>query len=125
MEWLKKIIPKLSKGKLLKLLALLLDVGVPLAVTLSYFPLWVERSSTSTVSGVSLVLLFFCILPFVHRIKEWLKSPSVPVLWCIILAIMVLMRSIIDEMVVVCFFGAASNALGAVIHRVGESLDKE
>ena len=76
-------------------------------------------------SGVSLVLLFFCSLPFFHRIKEWLKSPSVPVLWCVVLVIMVLMRSIIDEMVVVCFFGAASNALGAVIHRVGESLDKE
>lgn len=119
------MIPKLSKGRLLKLLALLLDVGVPLVVTLSYFPLWVERSSASTVSGVSLVLLFFCCIPFIHRIREWFKAPSVPVLWCIILAFMVLLRSIIDEMVVVCFFGAAANALGAVIHRVGESLDKE
>ena len=44
------------KGKLIKGGALTLDVGVPLAVTLSYFPLWVEKSAETRqeVAAVSL-----------------------------------------------------------------------
>lgn len=119
------MIPKLNKGKILKLLALLIDVGIPIAVTMSQFPVWVDKSASATVSGLFITLAMLCCVPFYRRIKEWLKAPSAPVMWAIIFALSVAMKSIIAEIVVVCMWGMIANIIGALIHKVGESLDKE
>lgn len=119
------MIPKLNKGQLLKLIALLIDVCIPFAVTVSHFPVWVEKSASATMSGLFLVFAFLACVPFFRRIKEWLKSPSAPVMWCVFFVVSIALRNIINEIVVVCLWGTVANVAGAFIHKVGESLDKE
>jgi len=117
-----------AKGNILKGVAIGIDVSVPLAATFSQFPVWVERSSSATISGLFLVFAFFSILPFIKQIRNWLKSPSVEIFWLIAFVLFVALRSIIEEMVIICFFGAISNSLGAVLYRFGKKMadnDKE
>ena len=65
-----------TKGKVIKGAAVTLDVAAPLIATLSQFPVWVERSSEATVSGLFLIFALLSILPFLKVIKEYFKSPS-------------------------------------------------
>lgn len=113
-----------KRGWLLKKFALVIDVGVPLLVTCSQFPIWVERSSEATVSGLFLLFAIISCVPFIRRIKEFLKAPSAPVVWGILFLFVYAMRSIIDEVFIVTFFGMASNFLGALIHKLGCIVEK-
>ena len=108
-----------TKGNIIKAGAVLLDVTVPLAATLTQFPIWVEKSSEATISGLFLVFALLSCIPFIKQIKEFFKSPSVWVLWVVLLVLFVCLRNIIDEMVVVCFFGAVSNLVGSGIYKIG------
>lgn len=108
-----------TKGTILKASAITLDVGGPLAATLSQFPIWVDRSSSATVSGLFLILAFLSALPFWRQIKAWIKSPSVPVLWLVLTIFFVALRNIVDEMLIVCVVGAISNCIGAGVYKCG------
>lgn len=111
-----------TKGNILKSIAIGIDVCVPLVATLTQFPLWIEKSSEATVSGLFLLFAFLSCLPFVKQIKEFLRSPSVWMIWVVLLALFVCLQNIIDEMVVVCFFGAIANVAGAGLYKIGEKL---
>ena len=52
-----------TKGNILKAIAVTIDVSVPLAATLTQFPLWVEKSSEATMSGLFLIFAFLSCLP--------------------------------------------------------------
>ncbi|MBR6560532.1 MAG: hypothetical protein IKT75_05190 [Alistipes sp.] len=39
--------------------------------------------------------------------------------WVVLLVLFVCLRNIIDEMVVVCFFGTIANVIGAGIYKLG------
>jgi phosphatidylserine synthase len=114
-----------TKGNIIKAGAVLLDVTVPLAATLTQFPIWVEKSSEATMSGLFLVFALLSCIPFIKQIKEFFKSPSVWVLWVVLLVLFVCLRYIIDEMVVVCFFGALSNFVGAGLYKLGDIVSKK
>lgn len=109
-----------TKGNILKAIAVTIDVSVPLAATLTQFPLWVEKSSEATMSGLFLIFSFLSCLPFIKQIKAYFRSPSVWVVWVVLLVLFVCLRNIIDEMVVVCFFGTIANAIGACIYKLGD-----
>ena len=47
-----------TKGKICKISAVVIDVAVPLIATIMHFPIWVERSSRATVSGLFLIFAF-------------------------------------------------------------------
>ena len=111
-----------TKGKIIKGTALTIDVLAPLIATLTQFPAWVEASSSATVSGLFLLFALISVLPFINQIKEWLKSPSVTVLWCVFFVLVALLRNIIDQMWIICLVGAVSNGVGAVIYKVGNSV---
>ena len=111
-----------TKGKIIKGTALTIDVLAPLIATLTQFPAWVEASSSATVSGLFLLFALVSVLPFINQIKEWLKSPSVTVLWCVFFVLVALLRNIIDQMWIICLVGAVSNGVGAVIYKVGNSV---
>ncbi len=111
-----------TKGKLLRYAAVALDVAVPLIATLTQFPVWTEKSSEATVSGLFLVFAFLSALPFIKQIKAFLKSPSVPVIWVVILVFLVCLRNIISEMIIVCFWGTIANAVGMGIYKIGEAV---
>ena len=111
-----------TKGTILKVSAITLDVGAPLAATLSQFPIWVERSSSATVSGLFLLFAFLSAIPFWRQLKSWLKSPSAPILWIALVIFFVALRNIVDEMLLVCIVGAISNIIGAGLYKIGNVL---
>ena len=112
-----------TKGKITKAAALTLDVGAPLIATLTQFPVWVERSAGSTVSGIFLVFALICSVPAFKSIKNLLKTPSAYLLWGILLCLLVALRSIVDEMIIICAVGFAANVAGAALYKVGEGMD--
>lgn len=113
-----------TKGRIWKGTAILLDVGVPMAATLTQFPVWIERSSDATVSGLFLLFAMLSCLPFLKQIREYMKSPSVWSLWCILFVSLFALRNIIDEMLVIAFWGLLSNVIGAVVYRIGSETEK-
>lgn len=95
----------------------LLTCTVPsIVATVYFFPLWVSKGSETTVSGLSVLLLLLCIIPFVRTIKEALKSPDAKTVWFILLLLFWLIRTIVDEMVVICGVGFLSNVLGSLLY---------
>ena len=112
-----------TKGKIFKTSAVALDVSVPFIATLTQFPIWVERSSDATMSGLFLMLAFFSALPFIKQLKAYFKSPSVWVVWTILLVFFICIRNIIDEMLIVSFAGAVANIIGAGIYKIGAIFD--
>ena len=111
-----------TKGNIIKGAALTIDVVAPLVATISQFPVWIEKSSDATISGVFLVFAFLSCLPFLNQIKTWLKSPSVPVVWCVFLGLFTLLRNIIDQMWVICLVGVISNCLGSIVYKIGNTV---
>jgi hypothetical protein len=114
-----------TKGKILRYSATAICVGVPFSATLTQFPIWVEKSSDATMSGLFLVFAFISCLPFTNQIREYFKSPAVWVVWTLMFTIFTLLRNIIDEMLVVCFFGMISNIIGVPIYRYGKKLEEK
>ena len=118
-----------TKGRIIKDSALCIDVGVPLAATISRFPIWVEESAEASMSGLFLVFAFLPCLPFLKQIREYFKSPSAWVIWTLLFILLAALRSILDQMIVVCFAGAVANVIGAFIYHIGTGIgnkpDKE
>ena len=106
----------------LKVLALILDVGTPLVAVLVQFPVFIERSSSATVSGISLILILLCAIPLRNRIKAFMKSPSVPVLWTLLFIASVAFNQIIQEVIVIAFVGMVSNAIGTLLNFIAKSI---
>ena len=109
-------------GRCLKASALAIDVGAPLVATATQFQIWVERSSSATVSGLFLFFAFLSAIPFWRQIKEWIKSPSAPLLWTFLAIFFVALRNIVDEMLLVSVVGAVSNCIGACVYKCGALL---
>lgn len=113
------------KRRLLKGTALTVDVLPPFIATIAQFPIWIEKSADATLSGVFIVLAFLSCIPFLKQIKAFIKSPSVPILWLVMFVFLTALSNIISQMIVVCFVGAISNAVGAIIYKLGDSIDRE
>lgn len=113
-------ISRKAKGKFLKTAALTIDVGAPLIATLTQFPVWVERSAGSTVSGIFVVFALISAIPIFKQTKQLIQSPSVPIIWTIGLFALITLRNIVDEMIVICLVGAISNSIGTVLFKTGE-----
>ena len=114
-----------TKGKIIKASALCLDVAAPLIATCTQFPIWVDKSSAATVSGLFLVFAFLSAIPFMKQIKAYLKSPSAWSMWCIFFVLFIALRNIIDEMVIVCVVGFVANVCGAGLHKIGENVEQK
>lgn len=103
-------------------LGLLVSILPPLITTASYFPLWIERSATATVSGVAVFLAILCFVPLYKKILSTLRSPSAPILWTVLAVLMFVMKEIADEMFVVAVVGAISNLVGWAIFKLAKRL---
>lgn len=114
-----------TKGAIIKTVALGIDVGVPLVATLSQFPMWIAKSAEATMSGLCLILLVLSVIPFLKQLKEYFKSPSAWVLWGAVFVVLFMLRSIIDQILVVAFAGFLANALGAVIYNIGKHVGEK
>lgn len=109
-----------TRGTIIKGTAIALDVTVPLVATITQFPVWIEKSSEATVSGLFLLLAAISVIPFFRQIKAFIKSPSVWGVWAVVAIMLILLRNIIDEMVVVACAGVVSNVIGAALYKWGQ-----
>lgn len=115
-----------TKGAIFKVIAVCIDVGVPVVATLTQFPLWVEQSAEATMSGLCLVFLLVSALPFLKQIGEYFRSPSAYVIWGLLFVLFLLLRNIIDQMFIVSFAGFVANIIGAGIYAIGRHIgDKD
>lgn len=111
-----------TKGQILQWSAVGLDVGAPLIATCTQFPVWVERSAGSTVSGLFVMFALISSIPLLKKGGEILKSPSVTLLFGILLCVLIALRTIVDEMIIICLVGFVSNLAGGAMHKYGEHL---
>jgi Co/Zn/Cd efflux system component len=105
------------KQTIAKTIALALNVGAPLAATMTQFPIWVERSAEATVSGLFLFFALLSIVPLIKLFKRFLQSPSAPLMWGLIFIFLTALNSIISEMIIIAFVGMVSNIIGTFIYR--------
>lgn len=112
-----------TKGKIIKTTALVVDVAAPLAATLSQFPVWVDKSSTATVSGLFVVFALLSAIPLIRVIKQYLKSPAAWLVWTVITVFVIALRNIIDQMFIICLVGLVANLLGAGLHKIAEKVE--
>lgn len=112
-----------TKAKVIKTSALVLDVAAPLAATLSQFPIWVERSSAATVSGCFVVFALLSAIPLFRVVKEYLKSPAAWLIWTFMTVFVLALRVIIDQMAIICLVGLIANLCGAGLHKIGNYVE--
>lgn len=112
-----------TKGKILKVSALVIDVGAPLAATISQFPVWVDRSAEATISGIFILFAFLSMIPFLKQIIAYFKSPSAWLMWCVILVALIALSAIINEAIIICAIGAVANIIGAGLYKLGNHFD--
>lgn len=110
------------KGKLLCFLALIIDVGAPLAATVSYFPVWVEKSADATISGIVVFLGLLSAIPLFRVIKEKLRSPSAWMIWFVMFLLFLALEPIVKEVKMISLIGFAANLVGAVIYKLGKRM---
>lgn len=111
------------KGKVIRYSAIAFDVGAPLIATLTQFPVWVQKSADATVSGMFLFLAALCCIPFFRQLRDVMKNPANPVFWVIMVAILVALRKIIDEMILVGVVAAIANITGSFIYKWGQAVE--
>ena len=111
------------KSKICKACGLAIDISAPLIATISQFPIWIEKSASATVSGVFILLAFFSCIPLMKHIKNFMKSPSIPIVWLIVFIMLYALNSIIDQMIVVAFVGVISKTIGTFIYKIGDTIE--
>lgn len=114
-----------TKSIILRVIALVLCIAPPMTVTLSYFPLWVEKSTAATLSGSALVLMLLCLVPLMRQIARGIKTPAMWMIWLFLFLLFFALRAIVDELVVITFVGFVSNGVGAVLYKWGELLSRK
>lgn len=114
-----------TKGIILQAASLAVSVGVPFVATIIQFPLFINKSAAATVSGLSVLILLVCIIPFAKHIKIAMRSASIPFVWSFIAVGLFAIHSIVEEMIIVAVLGAISNWIGMVIYRAGEKYIKQ
>lgn len=100
-------------------------IAPPAIAVLMNFPVWVQKSSAATLSGISLVLLVLSCIPFYKAILSYIKSASSPIMWLLLFVFCFLFGAIVDEMTVISFIGVVSNTVGAVIFKIAKKYKRE
>ena len=102
----------------LNVLALCCCIIPPSATTVYFFPVWIDIGMAAKVSGLSVLILIICALPFWKVLRENFKNPSVKTIWFIGLVAFWLIRPIVDEMIIICAVGFVSNILGSLVFKL-------
>lgn len=114
-----------TKYLILYVLGLAICIVPPAVAVLLNFPIWIQKSSAATLSGLSLILLVLSCIPFYKAILAYIKSASSPVMWLILFVFCFLFGSIVHEMTIISFVGVISNTVGAVIFKISKKYKRE
>ena len=114
-----------TKRLLFNALGIMISV-IPVTVSIfSYFPLWIARKDASVLSGISLLLICLAIVPLFKYLKQFLHSPSTPIMWFISFIIFLMLSKIADEMTVISFIGFTTNLIGKLFFKIARKYGKE
>jgi len=113
------------RRSLIRALAYALCVIPPLVTVLMCFPLWIEQGSAKTISGFSLLLCILAALPFIGRIREYMKSPSVFIVWLAVCVFLTLIRNIIDQTLLISCVALVSNTVGAFVFKIADRVGEK
>ena len=93
--------------------------------TLEHFPVWAAEGGEAMVSGITLILLVLCALPFKRQISEYLKSPSAWMLWLCIFIFASLFSRIADDVAAISLVAFPTNIIGAMLFKRRDKLKTE
>ena len=117
-----------AKKIILSFIALLFSVLPPLIATVTYFPVWAEKSGSHVISGLALLLTLICLGPIFKLIRRIVSSPSVTAIWFILFILFFVLSKIAEEMIVISFFGFLGNLIGMILFKIAgrkNSLDEK
>ena len=109
----------------LNILAMSFCIVPPAATTVYFFPIWIDIGMNAKVSGLSVLILIICALPFWRVLRENFKNPSVKTLWFIGLLAFWLIRPIVDEMIIICAVGLISNIIGSLVFKLRDNFKED
>lgn len=113
---------KSNKYMVLSVLALSICTVPTLVTTLMQFPIWVETSAKATISGIGLLLLIVSAIPILKAVAKYLSSPAIPIVWGILLLLVYLIKSIIDQVFIITAVGTVSNCIGYLVFKVRDRI---
>ena len=106
-----------TKAIIYNVLGLAFCVVPPAIATLEHFPIWAAKGGEAILSGLTVILLVLCALPFKRQISEYLKSPSAWMMWLCILVFSLLFSRIADDVSRIALVAFPSNLLGAFLFK--------
>ena len=109
-----------AKAVIFNVLGLLLCVVPPVIATLEHFPVWISKGGEVFFSGITVILLLVCAIPFKRQLTEFFRSPSAWFLWLCIFIISTLLIRIADDISAIALVSFVSNAIGAVFFKLGK-----
>lgn len=112
------------KRMLFQSLGVLFSIVPPIVATLLYFPLWIDRGATQTVSGLCALLLILCAIPLFRFLKGKLGTPSLPMMWGVLFLLVRALGAIIGQVSVISFVGFVSNLIGSLFFRLSRRGEK-
>lgn len=117
-----------NKYRMLDITARLCAVCPPLIATFYYFPEWIATSERATFSGMALVAILVCMIPFWKLFFNGLRkltATSMPVFWLIMFALLFIVKEIIDKAIYVSLFGFAGSVASMVLFAYAKKKYKE
>lgn len=90
----------------------------PLGATLYFFPMWVKESSGATFSGLTLLALLVCMIPFWKKLASGAKTlfeTGMPVFWAILLGVLFLIRGILEQVLVISVIGLGASLVSVLL----------
>ena len=102
-----------------------ISVLPPLVATLCQFPGWINTSAQCTFSGVALLCILISIIPLLRILKQAFASPSCPLAFGLLAAVLLVIRSIVDQVLIVSIVGFISGLIGWLVFKLRDKLTKE
>lgn len=106
-------------GWSLRVLALALCIVPALIAVIDQFPLMVDTPN-GKLSVISAVLIGLAIYPVKRFLGKYLKTPSVWMVWAIILVIFSSLGSIAEQIAAIALVATPTSALGSVLYNVSK-----
>lgn len=114
-----------DKNRLLTVAGFLVSILPPLIATLTQFPDWIKTSSSCTMSGIALVCILLSIYPLIKAAKKYLFSPSIPIVWAIVMVLVMMLKAIIEQVLFISVIGTISSSVGWVLFRLRKNKKTE
>ena len=113
-----------TKAVIFNLLGLIFCVVPPVVATLEHFPIWISEGGEVFFSGITVILLFICAIPFKRQISRIFHSPSAWFLWLCIFVLSTLLSRIADDISAIALVAFISNTIGAVFFKLGKKQEE-